>query len=105
MWRDINMFNEVGIAAVTYGPRAQRHSFRKAITIEALYQAACVYARTMVDICSQEKPHAANSKCVGSSSSRDPTLSGAGSCWVSQALDPTYRPFAIRRKGKQQACV
>ena len=62
MWRDINMFNEVGIAAVTYGPRSQRHSFRKAITIEALYQAACVYARTMVDICSQEKPHAANSR-------------------------------------------
>ena len=58
MWRDINMFNELGIPAVTYGPRSERHSFRKAITIEALYQAACVYARTMVDICSQEKPHA-----------------------------------------------
>ena len=55
MWRDINMFNELGIPAVTYGPRSERHSFRKAITIEALYQAACVYARTMVDICSRGK--------------------------------------------------
>jgi hypothetical protein len=58
MWRDINMFNELGIPAVTYGPRSEKHSFRKAISIEALYQAACVYARTMVDICSQEKPYA-----------------------------------------------
>jgi hypothetical protein len=58
MWRDINTFNELGIPAVTYGPRSERHSFRKAIPIEALYQAACVYARTMVDICSQDKPHA-----------------------------------------------
>jgi acetylornithine deacetylase/succinyl-diaminopimelate desuccinylase-like protein len=57
MWRDINSFNEVGIPAITYGPRSQRHSYRKAITIEAMYQAACVYARTMIDICSQEKPH------------------------------------------------
>jgi hypothetical protein len=55
MWRDINSFNEVGIPAITYGPRSQRHSYRKAITIEAMVQAACVYARTMVDICGQEK--------------------------------------------------
>ena len=58
MWRDINSFNEVGIPAITYGPRSERHSYRKAITIEAMVQAACVYARTMIDICSQEKPHA-----------------------------------------------
>lgn len=58
MWRDINIFNEVGIPAITYGPRSVRHSYRRSLTVEALYQAACVYARTMVDICSQEKPRA-----------------------------------------------
>jgi acetylornithine deacetylase/succinyl-diaminopimelate desuccinylase-like protein len=56
MWRDINSFNEVGIPAITYGPRSERHSYRRSLTIEVLYQAACVYARTMIDICSQEKP-------------------------------------------------
>ena len=58
MWRDINIFNELGIPAITYGPRSERHAFRRSFTIEALYRAACVYARTMVDICNQEKPRA-----------------------------------------------
>ena len=56
MWRDINSFNEIGIPAITYGPRSERHSFRRSFTVEVLYQAACVYARTMIDVCSQEKP-------------------------------------------------
>ncbi len=55
MWRDVNIFNEVGIPAISYGPRSERHSFRRSFTIEALYNAACVYARTAVDICSQSK--------------------------------------------------
>ena len=58
MWRDINSFNELGIPAITYGPRSERHSYRRSFTIDALYRAACVYARTMVDVCSQEKPRA-----------------------------------------------
>lgn len=58
MWRDINCFNEVGIPAITYGPRSERHAFRKSFTIDALYDAACVYARTIVDVCNQEKPTA-----------------------------------------------
>ena len=56
MWRDINIFNEIGIPAITYGPRSERHAFRKSFTVDSLYRAACVYARTTVDICSQEKP-------------------------------------------------
>ncbi len=56
MWRDINIFNEVGIPAITYGPRSERHAYRRAFTIDSLYQAACVYARVIVDICNQEKP-------------------------------------------------
>lgn len=55
MWRDINIFNEVGIPALTYGPRSERHSFKRSFKINALYQAACVYARTALDLCNQEK--------------------------------------------------
>ena len=56
MWRDINIFNEVGVPAITYGPRSDAHSFKRSFTIDALYNAACVYARTIVDLCNQEKP-------------------------------------------------
>jgi acetylornithine deacetylase/succinyl-diaminopimelate desuccinylase-like protein len=56
MWRDINSFNEVGVPAITYGPRSERHAYRKSLTIDSLYAAACVYARTIIDICNQEKP-------------------------------------------------
>jgi len=55
MWRDINVFNEVGIPALTYGPRSERHSFKRSFKIESLYQAACVYARIALDLCNQEK--------------------------------------------------
>jgi acetylornithine deacetylase/succinyl-diaminopimelate desuccinylase-like protein len=55
MWRDINVFNEVGIPALTYGPRSERHSHKRSFKIEALYQAACVYARIALDLCNQQK--------------------------------------------------
>jgi acetylornithine deacetylase/succinyl-diaminopimelate desuccinylase-like protein len=56
MWRDINCWNEVGIPAITYGPRSERHAYRKALTTDSLYTASCVYARTILDICNQDKP-------------------------------------------------
>jgi hypothetical protein len=56
MWRDLNVFNEVGIPALTYGPRSTTHSFKRALSIESMYQAACVYARTAVELCNQDKP-------------------------------------------------
>jgi acetylornithine deacetylase/succinyl-diaminopimelate desuccinylase-like protein len=55
MWRDLNVFNELGIPALTYGPRSTSHSFKRALTIDSLYQAACLYARIAVDLCNQEK--------------------------------------------------
>jgi acetylornithine deacetylase/succinyl-diaminopimelate desuccinylase-like protein len=55
MWRDINPFNEVGIPALTYGPRSTIHSFKRALSIDSLYQAACTYARIAVDLCNEEK--------------------------------------------------
>jgi acetylornithine deacetylase/succinyl-diaminopimelate desuccinylase-like protein len=61
MWRDINIFNEVGIPALTYGPRPVASTVKHGLTIESLYQAACAYARIAVDLCNQEKPpHAAS---------------------------------------------
>ena len=56
MWRDVNIFNELGIPALTYGPRSDRHSHKRAFAIDALHQASCVYARTIVDLCNQERP-------------------------------------------------
>ncbi|HEY7163893.1 MAG TPA: M20/M25/M40 family metallo-hydrolase [Candidatus Binatia bacterium] len=56
MWRDVNIFNELGIPALTYGPRSDRHSHKRAFAIEALYQASVVYARTIVDLCNQDRP-------------------------------------------------
>jgi acetylornithine deacetylase/succinyl-diaminopimelate desuccinylase-like protein len=55
MWRDLNVFNELGIPALTYGPRSTSHSYKRALTIDSLYQAACVYARIAIDLCNQEK--------------------------------------------------
>jgi acetylornithine deacetylase/succinyl-diaminopimelate desuccinylase-like protein len=51
MWRDSNVFAELGIPVVNYGPRSASHAFRRALTIDSLYQAACVYARTALAIC------------------------------------------------------
>ena len=55
MWRDINPFNEIGVPAITYGPRSTRHSYRRSFTIDALYKASCVYARVIADLCNQDK--------------------------------------------------
>jgi acetylornithine deacetylase/succinyl-diaminopimelate desuccinylase-like protein len=55
MWRDLNVFNELGIPALTYGPRTASHSHKRALTIDSLYQAARVYARIAIDLCNQEK--------------------------------------------------
>jgi acetylornithine deacetylase/succinyl-diaminopimelate desuccinylase-like protein len=51
MWRDSNVFAELGMPVINYGPRSASHAFRRALTIESLYQAACVYARTALAIC------------------------------------------------------
>lgn len=51
MWRDSNVFAELGIPVVNYGPRSVSHALRRALTIESLYQAACVYARTALTVC------------------------------------------------------
>jgi hypothetical protein len=49
MWRDSNVFAELGIAVVNYGPRSATHAFKRALTIDSLYLAACVYARARLE--------------------------------------------------------
>jgi acetylornithine deacetylase/succinyl-diaminopimelate desuccinylase-like protein len=55
MWRDTNAFNELGIPAVSYAPRAASHAERKAFKVKDLVDAALVYARIGMDVCNQER--------------------------------------------------
>lgn len=56
MWRDTNAFNEVGIPAISYAPRAQSHATTKSFKVKDLTDAALVYARIAMDLCGQERP-------------------------------------------------
>ncbi len=55
MWRDTNAFNELGIPAVSYAPRAASHAARKAIKVSDLVAAATIYARVAMDLCNQDR--------------------------------------------------
>ena len=55
MWRDTNAFNELGIPAISYAPRSRTHAARKAFKVKDLTDAAVVYARIAMDLCSQER--------------------------------------------------
>jgi acetylornithine deacetylase/succinyl-diaminopimelate desuccinylase-like protein len=58
MWRDLNVFNEVGIASICYGPPRQKESLsgsqNRAMKIGDLVQAAKVYALTALILCGVE---------------------------------------------------
>jgi acetylornithine deacetylase/succinyl-diaminopimelate desuccinylase-like protein len=51
MWRDINVWNELGIPAVTFGPGAGTGGGNARIPITALAQCARIYARTALAVC------------------------------------------------------
>lgn len=53
MWRDVSIFNEMGIPSVTYGP--PRGFRERAMRIEDLARAARAYARIAIEVCTQEK--------------------------------------------------
>jgi acetylornithine deacetylase/succinyl-diaminopimelate desuccinylase-like protein len=55
MWRDINVFNEVGIPSITYGPGASVGGGNFAMRITDLVTAARLYALIALDICNQER--------------------------------------------------
>jgi acetylornithine deacetylase/succinyl-diaminopimelate desuccinylase-like protein len=58
MWRDLNVFNEVGIPSICYGPPRQREPMsgaqNRAMKIDDLVQATKVYALTALIICGVE---------------------------------------------------
>jgi acetylornithine deacetylase/succinyl-diaminopimelate desuccinylase-like protein len=56
MWRDTNAFNELGIPAVSYAPRAQSHASTKSFKVKDLTDAALVYARIAMDLCNRDRP-------------------------------------------------
>jgi acetylornithine deacetylase/succinyl-diaminopimelate desuccinylase-like protein len=51
MWRDSNVFNEVGIPTVVYGPGASVGGGNFAMEIQDLVQAARVYAAIAIEVC------------------------------------------------------
>jgi len=51
MWRDSNVFNEVGMPTVVYGPGASVGGGNFAIEIESLVNAARVYAAIAMELC------------------------------------------------------
>ncbi len=54
MWRDLNIFNEMGIPSITYGP--PRAITRQAVGLDELARTADAYARLAIDLCTQSKP-------------------------------------------------
>ena len=56
MWRDTNAFNELGIPAISYAPRAASHATKKSFKVKDLTDAAKVYARIAMDLCNQDRP-------------------------------------------------
>ena len=55
MWRDLNVFNEVGTPSVTYGPIGGVGGGVHSLELDSLYQTAQVYAMVALDLCNQEK--------------------------------------------------
>ncbi|MBI4286335.1 MAG: M20/M25/M40 family metallo-hydrolase [Chloroflexi bacterium] len=55
MWRDTNVFNEVGIPALTYGPAAASGGGNFRIGVDDLHKAASLYAMIALELCNQEK--------------------------------------------------
>jgi hypothetical protein len=55
MWRDINIFNEVGIPSVQYGPAGGQGGGNFFLTLDDAVKAAKVYALTALELCNQSK--------------------------------------------------
>jgi len=57
IWTDTNVYNELGIPAVKFGPRGRRIGPRaEELAIDDMMKAAQVYALVALDICSRERP-------------------------------------------------
>jgi acetylornithine deacetylase/succinyl-diaminopimelate desuccinylase-like protein len=51
MWRDINIFNELGIPAVTYGPPRASIDGMAGVRIDDIYDVALFYAAAALELC------------------------------------------------------
>ncbi|MDR5684438.1 MAG: M20/M25/M40 family metallo-hydrolase [Armatimonadota bacterium] len=58
MWRDINVFNALGIPAVIYGPGPSVGGGQFAMRIDDMVDAARAYALIALDVCNQPRPPA-----------------------------------------------
>ena len=59
MWRDLNLYNELGVPAMTYGPpRSMLKADKGGYTVEDLTRCAQIYALTAYDLCN--KPRRSN---------------------------------------------
>jgi hypothetical protein len=56
MWRDVSIFNEMGIPSITYGP--PRNFKGQAMTVDDIVRTAQTYAQLAIEICNREKPRA-----------------------------------------------
>jgi acetylornithine deacetylase/succinyl-diaminopimelate desuccinylase-like protein len=57
IWTDTNVYNELGIPAVKFGPRGRRIGPRaEELAIADMVRAAQVYALVALDICNRERP-------------------------------------------------
>ncbi len=55
IWTDTNVYNELGIPAVKFGPRGKRIHRYEELPIEQMVKAAQVYALVALDICSRPR--------------------------------------------------
>jgi acetylornithine deacetylase/succinyl-diaminopimelate desuccinylase-like protein len=58
IWTDTNVYNEMGIPAVKFGPRGKRIHRYEELPIDTMVKAAQVYALVALDICSRPRPTA-----------------------------------------------
>lgn len=56
MWRDISVYNEVGIPAVTYGPALGAGGGNATMRVDDLLNASRIYALTALELCNRTKP-------------------------------------------------
>jgi acetylornithine deacetylase/succinyl-diaminopimelate desuccinylase-like protein len=54
MWRDVSIFNEMGIPSITYGP--PRNFKGQSMTVDDIVRTAEIYADLAIDVCNTVKP-------------------------------------------------
>ncbi len=53
MWRDVSIFNEMGIPSITYGP--PRNFKGQSMTVDDIVRIAEIYANLAIEVCNRVK--------------------------------------------------